>query len=202
MGEKILESLSRADWTVLLIILIALIAMLWTQNSKNETILKEIKDLGSDISGKHKDLGGDISDRHIGLGSDVSGKYKNLGEKISSEHMSIKNNTEYIQKEIKDEKLARQNLYNNTTRAKEILDTMDMMREVVVQNAKLNAEVSDLKIENHKLSNDENGHNFKNLSNDIRRFEGRLSEFENFNETEEIRAVLKKILTELSEYDN
>lgn len=129
---------------------------------------------------------------------------------ITKDNKAIKRDTEYIHDEILAEKRSRKNLYKNTTRAKEILDTKDMMKEVVVQNAKLNADISDLKFENYKLSNnkkykfsnDEKGDRFKNLSSSIRRFQNKLSEFENFHETEEIKSVLKNILTELSDYDN
>lgn len=39
----------------------------------------------------------------------------------------------------------------NISRAKEILETMDMMREVVLQNAQLNKEIAALKVENREL---------------------------------------------------
>ena len=55
-----------------------------------------------------------------------------------------------------DEKKARENLYHNTSHAKEILDTMDLMKEVINQNAELHAEVYDLKIENDNFLKDVN----------------------------------------------
>lgn len=81
----------------------------------------------------------------------LSQKVSSEREIISKENDSIKEDTDYIAKEFLKEQMARENLYKNTDRAKEILEAMDMMKEVVMQNAQLNATVTQLKVENQEL---------------------------------------------------
>lgn len=85
------------------------------------------------------------------LSQGLSRKVSSEREIISKENDSIKEDTDYIAKEFLKEQMARENLYKNTDRAKEILETMDMMKEVVMQNAQLNATVTQLKVENQEL---------------------------------------------------
>ena len=118
---------------------------------------------------------------------------------LSEEHNSIKDDTKSIRSEMLVEKMARENLYQNTTRAKEILETMDMMKEVVIQNSKLNAEIVELKVENQNLLNKENDKYFQ-LTNSINSFKNQLAKFEGHGESEDIRVILRKIEAELSEY--
>lgn len=118
---------------------------------------------------------------------------------LSEEHNSIKDDTRYIRNEMLREEKARENLYNNTSRAKEILETMDMMKEVVIQNSKLNAEVAELKVENQNLLDREND-KYSQLNKSINRFQSQLAEYESYSESEEIRVILRKIEAELSEY--
>lgn len=125
---------------------------------------------------------------------------KEHGE-LSKEHNSIKVDTTYICDELKLEKIARKDLYENTTRAKEILETIDIMREVVIQNSKLNVEVAELKIKNQNLLDREND-KYSQLNNAINRFKSQLAEYESYGESEDIRVILRKIETELSEYTN
>ncbi|MEY8700963.1 hypothetical protein AALH12_07185 [Streptococcus ferus] len=126
---------------------------------------------------------------------------------ISKENEAIKHDTEYVYNEILAEKMARESLYKNSARAKEILDQLDIMREVVFQNAKLNAEkaeltvkVSQLETQNKELSNlDKDSQAVKQLSRTIKAFDNKLSNFEGYGETEEIQYVLRQILNDLSE---
>ncbi|MBY5034182.1 hypothetical protein K6V78_03695 [Streptococcus gallolyticus] len=120
---------------------------------------------------------------------------------LSKEHDSIKKDTEYISNEMRYEKMAREKLYENSSRAKEILETMDMMKEVVLQNAKLNEENAILKVQNQELTQTKNNSGGKKLLNVIDRFDRKLSEFEEYRDTEEIQRILAKIRNELSEYD-
>ncbi|SDB01730.1 hypothetical protein SAMN02910293_00064 [Streptococcus henryi] len=126
---------------------------------------------------------------------EMSHNHSDLKEKTSS----VKGDTEYICNELRTEQKARENLYQNTTRAKEILETMDMMKEVVIQNSKLNAEVAELKVENQNLLNKENDKYFQ-LTNSINSFKNQLAKFEEHGESEDIRVILRKIEAELSEY--
>ena len=100
------------------------------------------------------------------------------------------------------EKIARQSLYQNTSRAKEILETIDIMEEVVHQNAALHAEISDLKVKNQELLDRKQSDNSSKLLHVINQFDRKLGEFEMYSESEEIHAILKKITNELSEYLN
>lgn len=144
-----------------------------------------------------------LSKEHDGLSKgheDLSKEHEDLEKKISSEAKSIKNDTTYIRDEMLAEKIARQSLYQNTSRAKEILETIDIMEEVVHQNAALHAEISDLKVKNQELLDRKQSDNSSKLLYAISRFDQRLSEFEMYRETEEIRGILKDIERSLSEY--
>ncbi|MCB5084151.1 hypothetical protein LGV92_00175 [Streptococcus mutans] len=137
-----------------------------------------------------------LSKEHDGL----TKGHEDLKKKISSEAKSIKDDTTYIREEMLTEKMARQSLYRNTSRAKEILETIDIMEEVVHQNAALHAEISELKVKNQELLDRKQSDNSSKLFYAISRFDQRLSEFEMYRETEEIRGILKDIERSLSEY--
>lgn len=142
------------------------------------------------------------SKEHTGLTNAISGVSRKVSdecEQLSKEHYSIKDDTRYIRNEMLREEKARENLYNNTSRAKEILETMDMMKEVVIQNSKLNAEVAELKVENQNLLDREND-KYSQLNKSINRFQSQLAEYESYSESEEIRVILRKIEAKLSEY--
>lgn len=201
MWDKIIETLSKADVTVLFVVIIGFIAFMYKEHLKNNNLNKRLDDLEEKIFNKHQNLGEDISERHIGLGSDVLGKYKNLGEKISSEHMTIKKDTKNVFEMMLLEKQNREKLYENTSRAKEILDTMDLMKEVVNQNARLSQEVANLKEEDKNLSITKAKDNSEKLQRDLMRFESKLAEFESYKGIEEIQSIFKQIRNQLSEYD-
>lgn len=135
------------------------------------------------------------SKEHDTLSEKIENESSGLKEKTSS----IKADTMYICDELKLEQKARENLYENTTRAKEILETMDVMKEVVIQNSKLNAEVAELKVKNQKLLVQKDD-KYSKLLDAIGRFKTQLAEFEMYGESEDIRFTLRKIENELSEY--
>lgn len=133
------------------------------------------------------------------LSKRLSKSRDSLSKELSKEHQSIKEDTKYISDEMKYEKMARESLYKNSSRAKEILETMDMMKEVILQNAQLNAEVSELKVKNQELSQTrKEAADFKELLGAIKSFERKLASVEEYEETEEIRCILRKIAEELS----
>lgn len=134
------------------------------------------------------------------LHKQLAEKISNEGQILSKENQSIKNDTTYIADEMKYEKMARQELYKNSSRAKEILETMDMMKEVVLQNAQLNAENSVLKQQNHELLFNHSQEQEK-LFQVIKGIDNRLAGLEEYREAEEIRSILKRIESELSEYN-
>ena len=203
--NKIIDGLGKADWTVLLTILIGLVAWGIMKFFDYKKLMKKIdrleKGLREEISIKHENLGEDISQKHVGLGSNVQGHYRNLGEKISSEHMTIKEDTRNVYDMMLTEKQNRETLYNNNIHGKEILEKLDFIRETVDQNAQLTQEVYALKTENQKLFQEKkNNLAIEEFSSILRSFENKLSEFEAFGETDEIRVYLKKIQKELSQH--
>ena len=129
----------------------------------------------------------------------LSEKIKDKSSDLKEKTLSIKGDTEYICNELRTEQKARENLYDNTTRASEILETIDIMREVVIQNSKLNAEVAELKVKNQKLLVQKDD-KYSKLLDAIGRFKTQLAEFEMYGESEDIRFTLRKIENELSEY--
>ena len=121
---------------------------------------------------------------------------------LSKEHDSIKKDTEYISDEMKYEKMARENLYKNSTKAKEILETMDLMKEVVLQNSSLTEEVTRLKVENQELSKPKENKELDKVLRILGRIEGQLASLEDHCSTEEVQVVLKRVESELLELIN
>ena len=121
---------------------------------------------------------------------------------LSKEHASIKKDTEYISDEMKYEKMARENLYKNSTKAKEILETMDLMKEVVLQNSRLTEEVTRLKVENQELSKPKQNNELDKVLRILGRIEGQLASLEGYRGAEEVQVVLKRVESELLELNN
>lgn len=167
-------------------------------------IIRDNKALSKDhevLSNGQKVLSNEISKSHSSLSNKISESRDLLSKELSKEHQSIKEDTKYISDEMKYEKMARESLYKNSSRAKEILETMDMMKEVILQNAQLNAEVSELKVKNQELSQTrKEAADSEELLGAIKGFERKLASVEEYGETEEIRYILRKIAEELSEF--
>lgn len=163
-------------------------------------IIRDNKALSKD----HEVLSNKISKSHDSLSKRLSESRDLLSKELSKEHQSIKEDTKYISDEMKYEKMARESLYKNSSHAKEILETMDMMKEVILQNAQLNAEVSELKVKNQELSQArKEATDSKKLLSAINGFERELAlveEYGEYGETEEIRYILRKIAKDLSEF--
>ena len=121
---------------------------------------------------------------------------------LSKEHASIKEDTRYISDEMKYEKMARENLYKNSSRAKEILETMDLMKEVVLQNSRLYKEVTRLTVENQELSKPKQNNELDKVLRILGRIEGQLASLEGYRGTEEVQVVLKRVESELLELNN
>lgn len=166
----------------------------------NKAILRRFDEVFDKISHEKKFL----SKEHEGLLKEYEGSSKeHMG--LSKEHSDIKDDTNYIKEQMLLEKISRQNLYNNVSNAEEILTKLDFLRETVIQNAtlheqndKLKSEIVDLKISNSVLSNKLDNQNVGRLIGDIKRFETKLSNFEKYQESEEIKIELKRILQELT----
>ena len=139
-----------------------------------------------------------LSKEHSSLHDALSKEHGDL----SKEHASIKKDTEYISDEMKYEKMARENLYKNSTKAKEILETMDLMKEVVLQNSRLTEEVTRLKVENQELSKPKQNNELDKVLRILGRIEGQLASLEGYRGTEEVQVVLKRVESELLELNN
>lgn len=123
-------------------------------------------------------------------------------DSLSKEHASIKKDTEYISDEMKCEKMARENLYKNSSRAKEILETMDLMKEVVLQNSRLHEEITRLTVANQELSKPKENNELDKVLRILGRIEGQLASLEDYRGTEEVQVVLKRVESELLELNN
>lgn len=119
--------------------------------------------------------------------------------RLSKECASIKKDTKYIYDRMVQEKLLREILYQNTPKAREILDKMDLMKEVVLQNSTLTQEVTRLEVENSSLSssNSELDSQLCELSLLFRKIHGRLDSLESYCNTEETQALLKSVRSKL-----
>ena len=130
-----IEEYSIMDWMTFsgIVATIASLVGIAIKLARDNSGLKaEMKALSKEREMEHNSL----SSEHRGLSSEHRGLSKEH-DSLSKEHASIKKDTEYISDEMKQEKMAREILYQNTTKAREILDTMDLMKEVVLQNSKL-----------------------------------------------------------------
>lgn len=126
----------------------------------------------------------------------------NLGNnRLFKYYASIKKDTKYIYDRMVQEKLLREILCQNTTKAREILDTMDLMKEVVLQNSTLTQEVTRLEVENFDLSssNSKLDSQLCEVYPLIRKIHGQLDSLESYCDTEETQALLKRVKSKLSE---
>lgn len=167
----------------------AVITLIISNIRDNRAVMREFDILSKDVSRENVVLSKEHGD-------------------LSQEHKAIKSDTGYIRDEMLAEKMARENLYHNTSNAKEILDKLDFMREVVIQNAELHVENKQLSSKVATLQNekqellDEKVEETQKLLTTISAFRSQLAEFENYREAEEIQSLLRKIENSLSEYTN
>jgi len=190
-----IEEYSIMDWITFsgIVATIASLVGIAIKLARDNSGLKaEMKALSKEREMEHDSL----SSEHRGLSKEH--------DTLSKEHASIKKDTEYISDEMKQEKMAREILYQNTTKAREILDTMDLMKEVVLQNSKLTQEVTRLKVENLALSssNSKLDSELCKVYPLLRKIHGQLASLEDYCSTEEVQVVLKRVESELSELNN
>lgn len=156
------------------------------QDSRN--MERGFQEMSKDISGLSKEI------------ASLSRALSKEHDSLSEEHEFIMLGTTYISDEMKLEKMARQTLYQNTSRAKEILETMDLMREVVLQNAALNQEVAELRVRAAELSKEREQKQDQLLSS-LKSIEDKLSMVDHFGEAEEAKVILKRVAMELTEIE-
>lgn len=198
---------SIMDWVTLggiLTTIASLVGIAIKLARDNSGLKAEMKALSKEREMEHASLSSEhkgLSSEHKGLSSDHRGLSKEH-DALSKEHASIKKDTEYISDEMKYEKMARENLYKNSTKAKEILETMDFMKEVVLQNSRLTEEVGRLTVENQELSKSKQNNELDKVLRILGRIEGQLASLEGYRSTEEVQVVLKRVESELSELSN
>lgn len=190
-----IEEYSIMDWITFsgIVATIASLVGIAIKLARDNSGLKaEMKALSKEREMEHDSL----SKEHIALSKEH--------DSLSKEHASIKKDTEYISDEMKQEKMAREILYQNTTKAREILDTMDLMKEVVLQNSKLTQEVTRLKVENFDLSssNSQLDSQLCKVYPLLRKIHGQLASLEDYCSTEEAQTLLKRVESELLELNN
>ena len=195
-----IEGYSFMDWVTfggIVATIASLIGIAIKLARDNSGLKAEMKALSKEREMEHDSL----SSEHRGLSSE----HRNLSKEhdaLSKEHASIKKDTEYISDEMKYEKMARENLYKNSTRAKEILETMDFMKEVVLQNSRLHDEVTRLTVANQEISKPKQNNELDKVLRILGRIEGQLASLEGYRSTEEVQVVLKRVESELSELSN
>ena len=198
---------SIMDWVTLggiLTTIASLVGIAIKLARDNSGLKAEMKALSKEREMEHASLSSEhkgLSSEHKGLSSDHRGLSKEH-DALSKEHASIKKDTEYISDEMKYEKMARENLYKNSTKAKEILETMDFMKEVVLQNSRLTEEVGRLTVENQELSKSKQNNELDKVLRILGRIEGQLASLEGYRGTEEVQVVLKRVQSELLELNN
>ena len=188
-----IEEYSIMDWITFsgIVATIASLVGIAIKLARDNSGLKaEMKALSKEREMEHDSL----SKEHIALSKEH--------DSLSKEHASIKKDTEYISDEMKYEKEARRNLYKNSSRAKEILETMDLMKEVVLQNSRLHEEVTRLTVANQELSKPKQNGELDKLFRILGRIEGQLASLEGYRGTEEVQVVLKRVKSELLELNN
>lgn len=176
------EGYSFMDWVTLggiLITVASLVGIAIKLARDNSGLKAEMKALSKEREMEHDSL----SKEHDSLSKEHDSLSKEH-DSLSKEHASIKKDTEYISDEMKYEKMARENLYKNSTRAKEILETMDLVKEVVLQNSKLTEEVTRLKVENQELSKPKQNTELDKVLRILGRIEGQLASLEGYRSTE------------------
>ena len=198
---------SIMDWVTLggiLTTIASLVGIAIKLARDNSGLKAEMKALSKEREMEHASLSSEhkgLSSEHKGLSSDHRGLSKEH-DALSKENASIKKDTEYISDEMKYEKMARENLYKNSTKAKEILETMDFMKEVVLQNSRLTEEVGRLTVENQELSKSKQNNELDKVLRILGRIEGQLASLEGYRGTEEVQVVLKRVESELLELNN
>ena len=202
-----IEGYSFMDWVTfggVLTTIASLVGIAIKLARDNSGLKAEMKALSKEREMEHDSLSSEhrgLSSEHRGLSSEHRGLSKEH-DTLSKEHASIKKDTEYISDEMKYEKEARRNLYKNSSRAKEILETMDLMKEVVLQNSRLHEEVTRLTVANQELSKPKQNNELDKVLRILGRIEGQLASLEGYRGTEEVQVVLKRVESELLELNN
>ncbi|GAB6636176.1 hypothetical protein BOVMAS18_14440 [Streptococcus uberis] len=175
----------------------------------NEGIKERFNSLSKDQNNLKEAIEKLINDKHqilINRNGNLLTNLKSEREITTKETASIKHDTKFIYDEILEERTSRRNLYQNVSNASEVLKTIDIMRETIIQNANLEVQnqqlflkVNSLEEKIVDLSNQPKNEEISKLRSSIRSFESQLARFEDggYNEAEEIKGALRRILNDL-----
>lgn len=175
----------------------------------NEGIKERFNSLSKEQNNLKEAIEKLINDKHqilINGNGNLLTNLKSEREITTKETASIKHDTKFIYDEILEERTSRRNLYQNVSNASEVLKTIDIMRETIVQNANLEVQnqqlflkINSLEEKIVDLSNQPKNEEISKLRSTIRSFESQLARFEDggYNEAEEIKGALRRILNDL-----
>lgn len=200
--------ISFMDWVGIGSI-VTLICVLIKSYWDNEGIKERFNSLSKEQNNLKDAIENLINDKHqilINGNGNLLTNLKSEREITTKETVSIKHDTKFIYDEILEERTSRRNLYQNVSNASEVLKTIDIMRETIVQNANLEVQnqqlflkVNSLEEKIVDLSNQPKNEEISKLRSSIRSFESQLARFEDggYNEAEEIKGALRRILNDL-----
>ncbi|BCK50207.1 hypothetical protein SDSE159_14640 [Streptococcus dysgalactiae subsp. equisimilis] len=200
--------ISFMDWVGIGSI-VTLICVLIKSYWDNEGIKERFNSLSKEQNNLKDAIEKLINDKHqilINGNGNLLTNLKSEREITTKETVSIKHDTKFIYDEILEERTSRRNLYQNVSNASEVLKTIDIMRETIVQNANLEVQnqqlflkVNSLEEKIVDLSNQPKNEEISKLRSSIRSFESQLARFEDggYNEAEEIKGALRRILNDL-----
>ncbi|HGA3161276.1 TPA: hypothetical protein ACGVFN_001094 [Streptococcus agalactiae] len=193
----------------ILVAVVALVKLFLVSTRDSNAIFKEFESLAKEQNNLKDTIEKLINDKYqilINGNGNLLTNLKSEREITTKETVSIKHDTKFLYDEMLEERTSRRNLYQNVSNAREVLKTVDIMRETILQNTKLeyqNQELS-LKVNSLKekvidLSNQSKNEEISKLRSSIRSFESQLARFEDggYNEAEEIKGALRRILNDL-----
>ncbi|ESR10130.1 hypothetical protein [Streptococcus iniae] len=193
----------------ILVAVVALVKLFLVSTRDSNAIFKEFESLAKEQNNLKDTIEKLINDKYqtlINGNGNLLTKLKSEREITTKETVSIKHDTKFLYDEMLEERMSRRNLYQNVSNASEVLKTIDIMRETIVQNANLEVQnqqlflkVNTLEEKIVDLSNQPKNDEISKLRSSIRGFESQLARFEDggYNEAEEIKGALRRILNDL-----
>ncbi|MBY5056804.1 MULTISPECIES: hypothetical protein [Streptococcus] len=200
------------DWATLggiATIILAILGVLISNSRDNKAIMREFEVL----SDENKDLINKISSLSKIHYNEFILKQDNLSNNIDShnkilvqKNASVKEDTKYIRDEMLLEKNSRLEVYNHVKDGDKLLKEIDFINELVIkfgevskENQELGFKINTLEEKIVDLSNQPKNEEISKLRSSIRSFESQLARFEDggYNEAEEIKGALRRILNDL-----
>lgn len=200
------------DWATLggiTTIILAILGVLISNSRDNKAIMREFEVL----SDENKDLINKISSLSKIHYNEFILKQDNLSNNIDShnkilvqKNASVKEDTKYIRDEMLLEKNSRLEVYNHVKDGDKLLKEIDFINELVIkfgevskENQELGFKINTLEEKIVDLSNQPKNEEISKLRSSIRSFESQLARFEDggYNEAEEIKGALRRILNDL-----